>query len=264
VARHILITGAAGGLGSAIAERFAAAGDRITGVDAREAPLRARLDALAAAHGVAVTAIPADLSDPAAGEVVDRAWDRSGPVDVLVNAAGIWPATPLLDMTAQMWDHVLAINTRAPMLATVALARRAVAAGRHASVVNLASGAAIRARPGAAHYSTSKAALEMLTRSCAVELGAAGIRVNAVSPGFVAGSSQEVNPITEEYAAAVSGNAAGRIGRPDDVAAAVFFLASAEAVWTTGAVLRVDGGSSAGNPTLPVHWAGATEAQTPR
>jgi NAD(P)-dependent dehydrogenase (short-subunit alcohol dehydrogenase family) len=264
VSRHVLITGAAGGLGGAIAERFAAAGDRITGVDAREAPLRTRLDALAAAHGVAVAAIPADLSDPAAGEVVDRAWDQSGPVDVLVNAAGIWPATPLLDMTAQMWDHVLAINTRAPMLTTVALGRRAVAAGRRASVVNLASGAAIRARPGAAHYSTSKAALEMLTRSCAVELGAAGIRVNAVSPGFVAGSSQEVNPITEEYAAAVSGNALGRIGQPEDVSAAVFFLASAEAAWTTGAVLRVDGGSSAGNPTLPVHWAGATEVQSPR
>jgi NAD(P)-dependent dehydrogenase (short-subunit alcohol dehydrogenase family) len=161
--------------------------------------------------------------------VVDRAWEQAGPVDVLVNAAGIWPATPLLDMTAQMWDHVLAINTRAPMLATVALARRAVATGRPASVVNLASGAAILARPGAAHYSTSKAALEMLTRSCAVELGAAGIRVNAVSPGFVAGSSQEINPITEEYAAAVSDNALGRIGQPEDVAAAVFFLASAEA-----------------------------------
>jgi NAD(P)-dependent dehydrogenase (short-subunit alcohol dehydrogenase family) len=227
VSHHVLITGAAGGLGSAIAERFAAAGDRITGVDAREAPLRARLNALAVAHGV--TAIPADLSDPAAGAVVDRAWEQAGPVDVLVNAAGIWPATPLLDMTAQMWDHVLAINTRAPMLATVALARRAVATGRPASVVNLASGAAILARPGAAHYSTSKAALEMVTRSCAVELGAAGIRVNAVSPGFVAGSSQEINPITEEYAAAVSDNALGWIGQPEDVAAAVFFLASAEA-----------------------------------
>jgi NAD(P)-dependent dehydrogenase (short-subunit alcohol dehydrogenase family) len=184
-------------------------------------------------------------------------------VDVLVNAAGIWPATPLLEMTAQIWDHVLAINTRAPMLATVALARRAVAAGRPASVVNIASGAAIRARPGAAHYSTSKAALEMLTRSCAIEFGSAGIRVNAVSPGFVAGSSQDVNPITEEYAAAVSGNALGRIGQPADVAAAVFFLASDAASWTTGAVLRVDGGSSAGNSVLPVHWSGTTEVQSP-
>jgi 3-oxoacyl-[acyl-carrier protein] reductase len=264
VTRHVLVTGAAGGLGRAIAARFAAVGDRITGVDLREEPLRASVDALASAHDVAVDAITADLSDPGAGAVVDRAWERSGPIDVLVNAAGIWPATPLLDMTAAMWDHVLAVNTRAPMLTTVALGRLAVAAGRTASVVNLASGAAIRARPGASHYCTSKAALEMLTRSCAVELGGHGIRVNAVSPGYVAGSSQEVNPVTEEYTAAVSGNALGRIGQPDDVAGAVFFLASPEAGWTTGAVLRVDGGSSAGNPALPVHWGGTTEVQSPR
>ncbi|WP_037062928.1 SDR family NAD(P)-dependent oxidoreductase [Pseudonocardia acaciae] len=260
--RHVLVTGAAGGLGGAIAERFAAAGDRITGVDARYPVLRERLDAVAAAHDVAVDAIEADLSVPSAGEVVDRAWQRNGPVDVLVNAAGIWPATPLIEMTAPMWDHVLAVNTRAPMLTTVALAR--LARGRPAAVVNLASGAAIRARPGAAHYCTSKAALEMLTRSCAVELGAHGIRVNAVSPGFVAGSSQDVNPITDEYAAAVSANPLGRVGQPADVAAAVYHLASPDAAWTTGAVLRVDGGSSAGNPTLPVHWSGTTKAQSPR
>lgn len=103
----------------------------------------------------------------------------------------------------------------------------------------------------------------MLTQSCAVELGAQRIRVNAVSPGFVAGSSQDGSPVTEEYVAAVSGNALGRIGQPHDVAAAVFFLASHEAAWMTGAVLRVDGGSSAGNPALPVHWSGTTSAQSP-
>ncbi|MCI2423304.1 SDR family oxidoreductase [Saccharopolyspora sp. K220] len=258
MSRHVLVTGAAGGLGSAIARRFAEAGDRITGVDTRAEPLGAALADIPGAQ-----AIVADLRENDAHRFVERAWETSGPVDVLVNAAGIWPATPLLDLTAAMWDNVMAINTRAPMLATVALARLAVAAGRRPNVVNIASGAAIRARPGAAHYATSKAALEMLTKSCAVELGAHGIRVNAVSPGFVAGSSQEVNPITEEYAAAVSGNALGRIGQPPDVASAVFFLASEQAEWITGAVLRVDGGSSAGNPALPVHWSGATEVQTP-
>jgi NAD(P)-dependent dehydrogenase (short-subunit alcohol dehydrogenase family) len=263
VARHVLITGAAGGLGREIAAVFAAAGDHITAVDARDEPLRVTAADLAARYGVELRTVVADLADPAAAGVVTQAWDRYGPVDVLVNAAGIWPATPLLDMTAEMWDHVLGVNTRAPLLATVALARRAVAADRTAAVVNIASGAAIRARPGASHYATSKAALEMATRACAVELGAYGIRVNAVSPGFVTGSSQDVNPITDEYAAAVSPNPLGRIGQPIDVAEAVYFLASEKAGWITGAVLRVDGGSSAGNSNLPVHWDRTTAAQQP-
>jgi 3-oxoacyl-[acyl-carrier protein] reductase len=263
MSRHVLVTGAAGGLGHAIARAFGAAGDRVTGVDTREGPLSAALAEIEAEHAAVTHPLVADLSTEAAGEIVDTAWDSFGPVDVLVNAAGIWPATPLLEMTSGIWDRVLAVNTRAPVLATVALARRAVAAGRPAAVVNLASGAAIRARPGAAHYATSKAALEMATRSCAVELGSAGIRVNAVSPGFVAGSSQEVNPITEEYAAAVSANPLGRVGQPPDVASAVLFLASDQADWITGAILRVDGGSSAGNSRLPVHWQGTTPTQQP-
>jgi NAD(P)-dependent dehydrogenase (short-subunit alcohol dehydrogenase family) len=105
------------------------------------------------------------------------------------------------------------------------------------------------------HYATSKAAMEMLTKACAVELGGHGIRVNAVSPGFVTVDS-EANPVTEEYAAAVSVNPLGRPGAPGDIARAVQWLASEQAEWITGAVLRVDGGSTAGAPALPVHWTG--------
>jgi NAD(P)-dependent dehydrogenase (short-subunit alcohol dehydrogenase family) len=127
-------------------------------------------------------------------------------------------------------------------------------------VVNISSGAATRARPGAAHYATSKAALEMLTKACAVELGGLGIRVNAVSPGFVTVDS-DANPVTEEYAAAVSVNPLGRRGEPREVADAVFWLAGPEAGWITGAILRVDGGSTAGAAGLPLHWAGGTAVQ---
>lgn len=91
--RHVLITGAAGGLGLAIAAAFAAGGDRITGADVRVEPLRAALDALP----TETAALEADLGAPGGQSVVDAAWDAYGPVDVLVNAAGIWPATPLLD-----------------------------------------------------------------------------------------------------------------------------------------------------------------------
>jgi NAD(P)-dependent dehydrogenase (short-subunit alcohol dehydrogenase family) len=251
--RNVLVTGAGGGIGAAIADRFAAAGDRLALTDLRPAELSTVADRLRTAHGVEVVELPGDLADAdhASGLVA-----RAGAVDVLVNAAGIYPATPLLEMTAATWDRVQDVNVRAALLTTVAFGR----AGRPGAVVNISSGAATRARPGAAHYATSKAALEMLTKACAVELGGHGIRVNAVSPGFVTVDS-DANPVTEEYAAAVSVNPLGRRGEPREIADAVFWLAGPEAGWITGAILRVDGGSTAGAAGLPLHWAGETAVQ---
>ena len=200
--RHVVVTGAAGGIGLAVAEAFAARGDTVTGVDARSVEL----------SGI-THAIVADLGDERCGEVIEQASRLGGPVDVLVNAAGLYPATPLDAMTAGLWDRVQHVNVRAPVLLTVALAR----AGRPAAVVNISSGAATRARPGAAHYCTSKAALEMATKACAVELAGRGIRVNAVAPGFVDVDSP-VNPVTDTYAAALSANPIGRAGLPREVA----------------------------------------------
>ncbi|MEW2503304.1 SDR family NAD(P)-dependent oxidoreductase [Amycolatopsis sp. CA-161197] len=255
--RTVLVTGAAGGIGAAIAARFAAAGDRLAVSDLRPAELSTVAEKLRADHGVAVTELPGDLADAAYAEGL---VDAAGAVDVLVNAAGIYPATRLLDMTAERWDRVQDVNVRAAVLTTVAFGRKHVAAGTTGTVVNISSGAATRARPGASHYATSKAALEMATRACAVELGPHGIRVNAVSPGFVTVDS-EANPVTEAYAAAVSVNPLGRRGAPGEIADAVFWLAGPEAGWITGTVLRVDGGSTAGAAGLPLHWSGETAVQ---
>jgi 3-oxoacyl-[acyl-carrier protein] reductase len=248
--RHVLVTGAAGGIGLAVARAFAGRADSVTGVDAREPELAAAMAPLGG------RALVADLGDPGCAEVVDRAVALGGPVDVLVNAAGIYPATPLADMTAAAWDRVQHVNVRAPVLLTIAVA----GAGRPAAVVNISSGAATRARPGAAHYCTSKAALEMATKACAVELAERGVRVNAVAPGFVEVGSP-VNPVTPEYAAAVAVNPIGRPGQPDEIAAAVVWLASAEAGFVTGAVLRVDGGATAGTTALPIHFPSTTPLQ---
>lgn len=255
-ARHVLVTGAAGGVGAACAAAFAAHGDHVTGVDARGEELRSSMDRLAAQHGVRTAAEVADLADPDCGALVARAVDGLGPVDVLVNAAGIYPATPLDAMTAAAWDRVQHVNVRAPVLLTVALA----AQRRSGAVVNISSGAATRARPGAAHYCTSKAALEMATKACAVELASAGIRVNAVAPGFITVDSP-VNPVTDTYRDAVSRNPLGRSGEVEEVAAAVLWLASDAASFTTGAVLRVDGGATAGTTDLPLHHHTTTPLQ---
>ncbi len=255
--RHVLVTGAAGGIGAACAEVFAAAGNDVTGVDAREAELAAAMSGLRERHGVRTAAVSADLGAEDCGRVVEQAAQGLGPVDVLVNAAGLYPATPLREMTAAAWDRVQHVNVRAPMLLTVALA----AAERPAAVVNLSSGAATRARPGAAHYCTSKAAVEMVTHACAVELADDGIRVNAVAPGFVTVDSP-VNPVTDNYRDAVARNPLGRPGDPEEIAAAVLWFASPAASFVTGAVLRVDGGATAGTRDLPRHFPTTTPLQT--
>ncbi|MFJ3383171.1 MULTISPECIES: SDR family NAD(P)-dependent oxidoreductase [unclassified Curtobacterium] len=248
--RHVLVTGAASGIGLAVAQRFAALGDRLTLVDHRADALDAAAGSIGSTE--AVGTIVADLRDrDAPTRAVTTAWEQA-PVDVLVNAAGVYPATPFLELDATTWDAVQDVNVRAPLLATVALGRLAGAAGRTPTVVNITSGAALRARPGAAPYSTSKAALEMVTRASALELGAAGIRVNAVAPGFVVVDS-DVNRVSDEYAAAVSPNPLGRPGEPSDIAKAVVWLADPEqSGWVTGTILRVDGGSSTGAHTLPL------------
>ncbi|WP_016908707.1 SDR family NAD(P)-dependent oxidoreductase [Streptomyces xiaopingdaonensis] len=261
--RHTLVTGAAGGIGAAVAREFAAHPAGADGVLTLVDVAPERLDEAAEA----VRAVAAESGTPCTVEVhaadlasadgpaaaVRAAWEAHGPVDVLVNAAGRYPSTDMLDVTAESWDALQALNTRAPVLATAELGRRAVAAGRPASVVNISSGAALRARPGGGPYATSKAALEMATRAAALELGPHGIRVNAVSPGFVPVAS-EVNPVAPEYAEAVSVNPLGRAGTPDDVARAVRWIAGPDAAWVTGEVLRVDGGSAAGACGLPRLW----------
>lgn len=253
--RHALVTGGAGGIGTGIGRVLAEAGHVVTLVDYRE-------DALAAAASSIRETVPdavvhtrrADLTDAdEPGDVVRAAWEGTAPVDVLVNGAGLYPSTPLLELDAAVWDAVLDVNVRAAVLATVALGRLATTAARPANVVNITSGAAVRARAGAAPYSTSKAALEQFTRAAALELGPSGIRVNSVSPGFV-GVESPVNPYLPEYRAAADRNPLGTVGTPEDIGQAVLWITSDLAGWVTGTTLRVDGGSSTGNTGLPRSW----------
>lgn len=252
---HAIVTGGAGGIGEGIALVLARSGTAITLVDYREDALQAVAGRIrSSVEGAEVASVVADLTSATEpGEAVRTAWRATGPVDVLVNSAGIYPSTPLLELTADIWDAVQDVNLRSAVLTTVAFGRLAQASGRTGSVVNITSGAALRARTAAAPYSTSKAALEMWTKASALELGPIGVRVNAVSPGFV-GVQSPVNPYEADYRAAADRNPLGVEGTPEDIGEAVRWVSSDKAGWVTGTIIRVDGGSSTGNGGLPRSW----------
>jgi NAD(P)-dependent dehydrogenase (short-subunit alcohol dehydrogenase family) len=238
------VTGGTGGIGGAIARALTTAGARVAIADTRNPnapPLNIAVVPLDVRHAATI---------PAAFNTAEAAL--GGSIDILVNAAGIYPCDPILEMTEESWDRVLDVNLKGMFLVSQECCRRLVAQGLSGAIVNITSGAAERARVGAAHYCTSKAGAEMLTRAFALEFAAHGIRVNAVSPGYVEVNS-EVNPLSIEYVETITKTIPlGRAGTPDDIARVVVFLCSRETEWVTGASWRADGGSRAGTLGLPL------------
>ncbi|MFB7758332.1 SDR family NAD(P)-dependent oxidoreductase [Streptomyces sp. NPDC056121] len=252
--RTALVTGAAGGIGAAVAKRLSADGIQVILADLRTdrlTPLTAGPPLAENAGGFA--ALEVDLTDRAAlPGFVDRAWNVWGGLDILVNAAGLYPSAPLLEMRDDQWDQVMDVNLSAVFSLSRAFARRLVDAGTGGHIVNISSGASTRARRGAAHYCTSKAGLDMLTKAFALELAEHSIHVNAVSPGFIEVDS-DVNPLGEAYVRSIRGGQPWpRAGVPDDIAGAVSFLCGPDSGWMTGASLSVDGGAGTGNAALPL------------
>jgi NAD(P)-dependent dehydrogenase (short-subunit alcohol dehydrogenase family) len=240
-----LVTGATGGLGRAIAVGLAEVGASVA-VHGRWAD--AELDAAVAevsAAGPPATAVVADLlASREVTAMVEQAADALGGLDVLVNCAGVMPLSPAIDMPEDTWDETLAVNLKAPFLASQAAARIMAAAG-HGRIVNVTSTRQQQAAVGAAAYCASKAGLLMLTRVLALELAPLGIRVNAVAPGTIEtplNSARLADPAARD--ASLTRIPVGRLGRPRDVVSAVVLLASGDADFIAGASLIIDGGQT--------------------
>jgi 3-oxoacyl-[acyl-carrier protein] reductase len=247
--KGVLVAGASRGIGEAAARRFLEEGCRVficaRGAEGLEAALHG-LGALGEAE-VEVDGTACDVSDPEDVErLVEGAERFLGGIDVLANNAGVAWQEPFLDITLEHWDQVLDINLRGMFLVAQAVAARMVARGRGGAIVNMSSTNAFEGEAGYTHYNTSKGAITMLTRTMAVELGAHGIRVNALCPGKILTPLQG-EAEDPEYTARYEREKIplGRSGTVEEVAAAYAFLASDEATFITGEMLVVDGGQLA-------------------
>ena len=241
--RAALVTGGASGIGLATARLLGRRGADLVLFDARPEPLAA-----AAAEVGARGAVEVDVRDEQAVEdAVDRASAELGrPPDLLVTAAGIYRVESLLETSGASWDDVLATNLRGTFVVCRAVARRLREHGRPGAIVTLSSTAAdtADATEPAGAYAASKAAVLALTRQMAVEWAPLGLRVNAVCPGVIATPMLRLMDDAERGRAHLrTGVPLGRLGRPEEVAAAIAFLLSDEASYITGAAIPVEGGS---------------------
>ena len=241
----VVVTGASGGVGSGIAQRFGEAGAAVVvHYDSNARAAETVVGKIEATGGRAI----AKRADVVLGTDVEKliniAVTTFGRLDVLINNAGIYPTSTLLEMDRAEWDRVIDINLSGVHLCTQIAARTMISHQTSGAIVNIASIEADNPAAMHSHYNAAKAGVVMHTRTAALELGPHAIRVNCVSPGLISrpGIERAWPEGVERYCQAAP---LGRLGRADEVADACLFLASAAARWVTGANLVVDGGVTA-------------------
>jgi 3-oxoacyl-[acyl-carrier protein] reductase len=232
-----LITGASGGIGAAIARALHEAGAGVALSGTREEPL----EALRGELGERAHVVPCDLNDPASVDALPKqAAEAMGSVDILINNAGITRDNLMMRMSDDEWLAVIEVNLNSTFRLSRAVLRGMMKA-RWGRIINITSVVAQAGNPGQANYAAAKAAVAGMSRSLAQEVASRGITVNCIAPGLV--ETAMTAKLTEEQLGKIlAGVPAGRMGRPQEIAAAALYLASDEAAYVTGATLAINGG----------------------
>ena len=239
--RVALVTGGSRGIGRAISELLASRGHRVAINFVSNAAAAAQVVAAIEEAGGTAVAVQGDVGDTASvDELMKEIHDSLGPVEILVNNAGITRDDLLLRMKPDAWDSVMQTNLKSVYLCSRAVTK-GMLRGRWGRIISLSSVAGVYGNPGQANYAAAKAGIIGFTMSLAKEIGSRGITVNAVAPGFIA------TDMTAALGASVTDAAVekitlGRLGLPEEVASAVGYLASEEASYITGQTIVVDGG----------------------
>lgn len=233
-----VVTGAAKGIGQAIAERYGREGAKVVVADIDDAGAQAVADGINAAGGTA-TAVPTDVADEAAVEALfAKTTEMYGPVDILVNNAGlVSPMKHVLTVDKAWWDRIIGVNLTGTFLCCLKAAH-IMAKNGGGAIINLSSGGATRAHRMFVAYDATKGGIEAMSRALALDLGPYGIRVNILTPGSIDTSGLGA----EERRARGDNYPLGRIGEPDDMVGGAVFLASDDARYITGQSIVVDGG----------------------
>ncbi len=235
--KSALVTGASGGIGAAIARTLHGAGATVGLSGTRQDPL----NALAAELGENAHVLPCNLSDAdAVNTLPKQAAEAMGAVDILVNNAGITRDNLFMRMSDDEWQSVLDVNLTSAFRLSKGVLRGMMKA-RWGRIVNISSIVGTTGNPGQGNYAASKAGLVGMSKSLAYEVASRGITVNAVAPGFIA--TAMTDKLTDDQKAKIDAQIpAGRMGTPEEIAAAALYLASPEAAYVTGTVLHVNGG----------------------
>lgn len=250
--RVAVVTGAAQGLGKAIASRLAEAGAAVLVADLQVERAAAAASELTQRHGARVIACGLDVTDEASVvAAVALATSQLGSVDIWVNNAGLYPNASVFDTAPQLWDDVMAVNVRGAFLGARTAAQRMVERGRGGVIVNIVSTAGFKGiAPGVSAYVASKHAVRGLTQQMAIELAPHGIRVLGVAPTFcrTEGNMAALAALPETVRteiAATTTSLLGRVGVPDDIARCVLFCVSDLSMFMTGSTLLADAGDLA-------------------
>lgn len=239
--RTILVTGANTGIGQGIALSVGGAGGRVIGVGRSDMTETA---AAMAAEGAEFVAVRADLGQAGEAQVMfDAAWHQHGPIDGLVNNAGIIRRAAATEMSEADWDAVMDVNLKTMFFLCQAMGRQALAAGRPARIVNIASMLSFQGGVRVAGYTASKSGVLGITRLLANEWAAKGINVNAIAPGYIeTNNTAALRADPDRFEAILERIPAGRWGMPADIGDAAVFLLAPASGYMHGAVIPVDGG----------------------